>query len=478
MERPERELRQLTTHRAIDSARLPSTVGRPAVSRRSLGEMAQWSEDLATAKLVGLAGDEKRAAAILKRFSRQRDIIARIVSDQNLLSGIRVIDCGTYIAAPAAAVIMSDFGAEVIKIERPPMGDPYRYLSLVPGMPVSDKLYCWIATGRNKKSVGLNLESEAGREALLRLVETADVFITNYQASLLEKFRISESDLRPLNDRLIYAHLTGYGETGPDASRPGYDVTAYWARSGLMFGMHNAGSEPVQSPAGFGDHPTAMSIFAGIMLGLYRRQITGQGTHVSTSLMANGAWSNFCGLQASFVGAQWLPRWNRSTVPNPIVNHYITRDEKRFMICCLDPKHDWSRLCRALESPELIGDPRFSSPESRRANAPALVEFIDRNVAQKDMAEWIEIFGQNDVVWGPVPNTDEVSRDPQMHMNGVFPEIAPGLHTVNSPINVAGVQKVKPHMGSPVGADTVEMLKSLGYTDEAIQQLIQSGSAC
>src|SRR5450755_36317 len=168
-----------------------------------------------------------------------------------ILSGIRVIDCGTYIAAPAAAVVMSDFGAEVIKIERPPFGDPYRYLSLVPGMPVSDRLYCWLTTGRNKKSVGLNLDSDAGREALLRLVATADVFITNYQASLLAKFRIAESDLRPLNDRLIYAHLTGYGVTGPDAERPGFDVTAYWARSGLMAAMHGAGAEPVQSVAGF-----------------------------------------------------------------------------------------------------------------------------------------------------------------------------------------------------------------------------------
>lgn len=407
-----------------------------------------------------------------------RGTIARIVSDENLLSGVRVIDCGTYIAAPAAAVILSDFGAEVIKVERPPHGDPYRYLSLVPGMPVSDELYCWIGTGRNKKSVGLNLESEAGREALLRLVKTADVFITNYQAPLLAKFRIAESDLRPLNDRLVYAHLTGYGETGPDAARPGYDVTAYWARSGLMHSMHSAAGEPVQSVAGFGDHPTSMSVFAGIMLGLYRRQITGKGTHITTSLMANGAWSNFCGLQAAFVGAQWLPRWSRSTVPNPIINHYVTRDGKRFMLCCLDPKHDWSRLCRALAAPDLIDDPRFSCPESRRANAPALVEIIDRKVAQKDMTEWIEIFQRNDVVWGPVPSTEEVSRDPQMHANGVFPEIEPGLHTVNSPINIAGVDKVKPRRGSAVGADTEETLRSLGYSDDAIQQLIKSGSAC
>jgi len=405
-------------------------------------------------------------------------MIARIVSDENLLSGIRVIDCGTYIAAPAAAVVMSDFGAEVIKVERPPHGDPYRYLSLVPGMPVSDRLYCFITTGRNKKSVGLNLECPAGREALLRLVATADVFVTNYQAPLLAKFRIAESDLRPLNERLIYAHLTGYGDTGPDAESPGFDATAYWARSGLMAAMHGAGAEPVQSVAGFGDHPTAMTIFGGIMLALYRRQITGKGMHVTTSLMANGAWANFCGLQAAFVGAEWLPRWNRSTVPNPIINHYVTRDGKRFMICCLDPKHEWTRLCCALGIPELAEDARFCSTELRRKNGAALVAIIDGKVAEKEMRQWIEIFRVHHIVWSPVPSTVEVAQDPQMHLNGVFPEIEPGVHTVNSPINVADVNKVTPRPAPAVGADTVETLKSLGYSDLAIEQMMKSGAAC
>src|SRR5438552_7749675 len=200
------------------------------------------------------------------------------MSDSTLpLSGIRVIDCGTYIAGPAAAVVMSDFGAEVIKIERPPYGDPYRYLSLVPGMPISPLHYCWILDGRNKKSVALDLNDESAREALLKLVASADVFITNYQRPLVVKFRLAYEDLTPVNDRLIYAYLTGYGETGEESEKPGYDLTAYWARSGLMSTMHNANAEPSQSPAGVGDHPTSMTLFGGIMLGRHRRAITGPG---------------------------------------------------------------------------------------------------------------------------------------------------------------------------------------------------------
>src|SRR2546427_805523 len=191
----------------------------------------------------------------------------------SILAGIRVIDCGTYIAGPAAATVMSDFGADVIKIERPPHGDPYRYLPLVPGMPAGN--------------------------------------------------------------------------------------TDYWARSGLMATMRYAGADPVQSPAGFGDHPTSMALFGAIMLALYERQRTGRGMKVSTSLMANGAWSNACQIQAAFCGATFMPRWTRATAINPLVNHYVARDGVRFFFALLEPKKDWTNICRALERTDLLDDPRF-----------------------------------------------------------------------------------------------------------------------
>ena len=397
--------------------------------------------------------------------------------DKGILAGIRVVDCGTYIAGPAAAVVMSDFGAEVIKIERPPYGDPYRYLSLVPGMPVSPLPYCWILDGRNKKSVALDLNDHGARQALLAIIHSADVFITNYQGPLVQKFRVAYQDLAPHNPRLIYAHLTGYGETGDDSNQPGYDLTAYWARSGLMQTMYNADAEPAQSPAGFGDHPTSMALFGGIMLGLYRREITGQGMNITTSLMANGAWANACSIQAALVGAEFLPKWTRSTTVNPIVNHYVTRDQRRFITCCLDPKKDWPNLCRALDHPELIDDPRFRTPELRRANSAELVAIIDASVGSKDMAEWKEILRSNDVIWGPVPGTQQAAQDPQMEVNGVFAEIEPGLRTVANPLTIAGVEKTKPRMAPEVGEHTAEVLLSVGLTEEAIHGLFERGAA-
>ena len=190
------------------------------------------------------------------------------------LAGLRVIDAATYIAAPSCAAILADFGAEVVKIERPPHGDPYRHLFKTPGLPVSEHNYPFIVDNRNKRSLALNLGHEAGRDIFLDLVKRADIVITNYQPQMQARFRIRYEDLSPLNSRLIYGMITGYGENGEEAEKPGYDMTAYFARSGLMTYLHNADAEPCTSPCGFGDHPTAMSLFSGIMLALYRRTAT------------------------------------------------------------------------------------------------------------------------------------------------------------------------------------------------------------
>ncbi|MBI1786174.1 MAG: CoA transferase [Acidobacteria bacterium] len=398
---------------------------------------------------------------------------------KGILSGIRVIDAATYIAAPAAAAVLADFGAEVIKVERPPHGDPHRYLSLVPGNPVSDQPYCWILDGRNKRSIALNLAVPQGRDVLLKLVATADVFITNYQPQLLDKFRLTYEELRPLNERLIYAQVSGYGETGEEMHKPGYDMTGYWARSGLMDYIHNADADPAQSPAGFGDHPTSMAVFGAIMLALYHRQRTGQGIKVSTSLMANGAWSNSCLLQAALCGAEWTVKRTRRQPHNPLVNHYLSADGKRFILCLLDPLKDWKALCDAVGRPELIGDPRFDTPYQRRANGGALVEILDAEFASHDMEYWTNQFRRHEVIWGPVPSTQQVARDPQMAATGVFPELAggDGLRTVANPVNVHGIEKEAPRMAPAVGQHTVEILESLGFTGDQIRQLRDRGVA-
>ena len=394
-----------------------------------------------------------------------------------ILSGLRVIDCATYIAGPAAATILSDFGADVIKIERPPYGDPYRYLPSVLGMPACgsntpESNYCWVLEARNKRSVALNLADEDAREALLKLVRGADIFITNYQPQLLRKFRLEYQDLAPLNERLIYASITGYGEHGEDAEKPGYDATGYWARSGLMYHMHNSDAEPVQSVAGFGDHPTSVTLFASIMMALYQRQMTGRGAKVHTSLMANGIWSNACNIQAALCGAEFFPKWTRKSAINPLINHYVARDGRRLFFCLLDQPRDWPNLCRALEFPELIDDPRFATTELRRENSSALIERMDHAFAQRDLDDWKPILKQHDLIWGQVPHSREIATDPQPELNGVYAEIAPGLKTVRNPLNIEGLEKETPRMPPAVGQHTREVLAELGYSEEQIEKLI------
>jgi crotonobetainyl-CoA:carnitine CoA-transferase CaiB-like acyl-CoA transferase len=395
---------------------------------------------------------------------------------QNILSGLRVIDCGTYIAGPATATIMSEFGAEVIKIEQPPHGDPYRRLSFLPGMPASEHNYCWILDARNKKSLALNLRDEAGREVLRRLVATADVFITNYPPELASRLQVSYEEFAELNSRLIFAHITGYGEVGEDVDKPGYDTTAYWARSGLTGLIFDLTSQTGATPSGTGDHPVALALFGAIMLALFRRQITGRGGKVTTSLMATGAWSNSCQIQAALVGATFPVRRPRVNALNPLVNQYQTHDGQRFMFCCIDTTRDWGRICRAIGHAELIDDPRYATAEARSRHSGEVVALLDEAIGSRDMAEWDLLFRQQGVIWGPIPTMEQVAADQQMLSNGVFAELEhPQLgriSTVSSPLNLQGVVKEKARIAPEVGEQTREILSSLGYEDAAIEELL------
>jgi formyl-CoA transferase len=213
------------------------------------------------------------------------------------------------------------------------------------------------------------------------------------------------------------------------------------------------------------------------MLALYRRQASGQGSKVFTSLMANGAWSNSNMIQASLLGAKFLPRTKRTTVANPLVGHYVTRDQKRFLTCCLAPAKDWPNFCRALGREDLIDDERFRTPEARKANSTALVETIDAIVATKDMADWDKLFREFDITWALMQTNEEAAQDQQMEANGVFDEIVPGIRTVSSPFQLADMPKIKPGMAPLVGEHTREILCSLGYSEAEIARLFESGAA-
>src|SRR5215472_7749513 len=208
-----------------------------------------------------------------------------------LFSDLLVIDCASFVAGPAAATIMSDFGARVIKIEPPGAGDAYRTLIQYRGQEdVID--YFWTLDSRNKESLALDLKNPEERAVLDKIIARADVFITNYPFPVRRRLQLRAEDVMPLNRRLIYASLTPYGEHGPQRDRTAFDATAWWARSGLMDMVRATGdTEPAMSVPGMGDHPTAMAMYAAIVTALYRRQVTGEGSQVCTSLLANGLWA-------------------------------------------------------------------------------------------------------------------------------------------------------------------------------------------
>lgn len=402
------------------------------------------------------------------------------MEEKGLLSGIRVIDCATYIAGPAAATIMSDFGAEVIKIERPE-GDQWRQFSLLPGTAKSELDWCWLLTARNKKSIALDLARPAGREALISLVKSADVFVTNYQTSILSKFHLTWDDLRPLNNRLIYAHITGYGETGDDAEMPAFDAFAYWARSGLMMSVTGRDGTPGQARPGMGDHPTASALFGAIMLGLYKRERTGHGTKVSTSLMASGAWANGCDLQAKFCRAEFPKAVANATHPaNPLAGGYISKDGKIVLLALLDPKNEFPRLCAGFGMPELATDEMFATNAARTQHAAELHALLQSQFESRTLAELRKIFHEFDVKWSPIPLMDDVIQDPQMRSSEAVIDLElPGgkIETINSPVFVEGSPKRKPGIAPEIGAHTREVLRGLGYSEGAIEAMIKSGAA-
>lgn len=400
--------------------------------------------------------------------------------EKNILSGLKVLEVATWVFGPASATVMSDFGAQVIKVENPAIGDPYRYLSQMVPMPASEHNYCWILDGRNKRSIALNLKEDEAREVLYKLTAEADVFITNYPPGVLETLGITYKDIGPLNDKLIYAQASGFGENGPAANKPGYDATAWWAGSGLMDTIRAEGSDPSLSVAGMGDHPSAMSLFGGIMMGLYQRERTGKGCKVHSSLMANGAWSYGCFLQAALCGCELYERSHRLEPRNALVNLYATGDDRFFLLALTQGERDWPIIAKALGRQELIEDPRFATESDRHANAPELAGILDAEFTSRDLEAVRTLLDEHNLTFGAVNRLQDLPDDPQMKLNDIFIEIKDErvgtLRTINSPIWVEGQTKEPPRLAPEIGEHTDQILCELGYDEATINTLRDAGA--
>jgi formyl-CoA transferase len=398
--------------------------------------------------------------------------------DKGIFEGLKVLDCASFIAAPAAATVMSDFGAEVIKIEPPGTGDPYRLLPKLPGYPVSEHNFAWLLEARNKRSLALDLSKPEGREVLYRLAAEADVFITNFPPSVRKRLGITYEEIKPMNPRLIYASFTGYGEKGAEADKPGFDSNAYWARSGLMDLVRaDENTTPARSVPGMGDHPCAMALYGAIVTALYKRERTGEGSHVSSNLMANGLWAASVLAQAKLCGAQFQERRPRERALNAVTNHYRCKDGRWLILSLLNEERQWPALARCLGREDLINDIRFATKADRHARSIELIAIFDQVFATRDLAEWRRLLDGNGLVFGVVNILDDISTDAQMIENDVLvPFENDTMLTINSPIWVDGSNKVKPRRAPDVGEHSEEILREAGYDEAAIRNLKASGA--
>ncbi|MGE3074795.1 MAG: CaiB/BaiF CoA transferase family protein [Dehalococcoidia bacterium] len=397
-----------------------------------------------------------------------------------LFSGLKVVDAGTWIAGPVAGTILADFGASVIKVEIPGAGDPYRALSNGPLSPSAPMNYMWECDGRNKRSISLNLASAEGREIMMRLVRDCDVFITNQPFPTRRKLSLNYEDLEPENPRMIYASLTAYGEYGPDAELEGFDGVAWWARSGLMDRVRAPGAIPGGSVPGMGDHPTAVSLYAAIVTALLRRERTGKGSKVHTSLLANGIWSNACLGQGAMVGAEFPIREDPPPPPRfPNRVLYETSDRRLLQLYMVRTQAEFDAMLIAAGREDVLADERFVDQPSRLEHGVELVAILRELFASRPAAEWLATFRENDVPVTLVAEMQDLPNDPQLRVNNIVaPPTDPRVKSelvINHPLNIDGLPRQGARYAPLTGENTAEVLAEMGFSEAEIAGLKERG---
>src|SRR6266576_1894125 len=395
----------------------------------------------------------------------------------NIFSGLKVVDLASFIAGPGAAVILSDFGAEVIKVE-PPTGDTWRIGYKIPPQPRAKDNYPWHLNNRNKRGLALDLKSPQAGEILQRLVKWADVLIVNTPHTARKRLKLEYEDVVQWNPRLIYADLTGFGEQGPDAELPGFDITAYWARSGLLSMTRDAGAPPTWPVAGSGDNATAVGLYGAIVTALYRRERTGKGSYVTTSLLAEGVWSASVSIQSALCEAKFYAPHDRKNPANAALNVYRASDGAWFVLIVTPDK--LAVLAKAVGRADLLTDPRFSDPAKLMQNMPQLTAILDEVFSSQPMGHWYEVFNGVHVTFGAVRGPQEVVEDPQLRANDIVVPLegAGGklTSTISSPIQVHGVAKVPARRAPALGEHNEEVLELLGFSAGEIDGLRANGA--
>jgi len=394
------------------------------------------------------------------------------------LEGITVIEAANYVAAPSAGALMADLGANVIKIE-PPGGEVMRGVVPTGGDARMPFNFLFELENRGKKSVSIALDAPGGPDLLLRLVEGADVFLTNLMAPRLERFGLRPEDVLARNPRIVYVSVTGYGIEGPDAARPGFDFSAFWARSGIMSLVGHPGAPPVLSRIAQGDHTTGINALAATLAALRLRDLTGEGQVVDISLQHTGVYTIATDISRTLLDGSQPKTHDRTSPDNPLFNTYPTRDGQWILLVHMTPDPYWPRLCRALGCEEMAQDPAYATMASRRARGAELAAFIEGRFLAEDLAYWAPRLDENGIIWAPMVGLPEVVTDPSLRHRHAFQRIEAedgrGGETVGAPFVIRGADVRARGMASAAGADTSEVLARAGLSDEEIAALAANG---
>lgn len=394
------------------------------------------------------------------------------------LEGIKVIEMGVWVAAPAAGAILADWGADVIKIEPPGIGDPARMFQYtlggdLPINPVFDN------DNRSKRSIVADLRTPEGLQIALDLIAEADVFLSNVRPAGLARLGLGPEELMTRFPRLIYTSLTGYGNKGPEADRAAYDIAAFWSRSGIAHSLTQPGSPPPHQRGGMGDHNAGLAAAAGISAALYSREKTGEGQIVTTSLLREGIFTLSFDLSFALGYGMSIQIGNRKTMGNPAINNYCDSEGDYFWIVGLEGERHWPPLARAVGHPEWIEDPRYSEPLGRFENAEGLIAQLDEIFATKTREEWGKIFdAEEDLWWAPVQSIAEVIADPQVEAAGGWVDVPDGQTTTRlpaTPVDFSGTPWAPRSMAPGHGEHTEEILNNLGRSEADIESLRAKG---
>ena len=392
------------------------------------------------------------------------------------LSGIRILELASFVAAPSAGALLADLGAEVVKVEIP-AGEIYRHSrprlqGIKHDFPEAPQFQM---DNRGKQSLAIDIRKPAAQKAVRNLVDQADIFLTNMLPHRLERYGLDPEALRTARPELIVAILSGYGRTGPDAQRPSFDYTAYWARSGMMDQMRDAGAAPTFLRPGVGDHAAALSLVTGILAALRMRDQDGLGQVVDVSLMHMGWYVLGNDSAQALATGEAPPAHDRTRPRNPLWNQYRTKDDRWLFFVMIESDRYWPLLCKTLDRPDLLADERFQDARERYRNSADLVQILEGILAEKTLAEWEDAFRGEPIIWAPVVSIAEAAKDPQAIATGVFTEVehpvAGRYPTVAPPVKMSRHEMRGEKPAPALGAENESLLRRAGLNDDEIASL-------